>query len=338
MFGGHLDHRHPQVRILMSAAKTPHAVPNADQLFRVELDSYGKRLALVFGNHAAAGECPFYTASRCHHCDIGMGEGAQFDIETNRDRLRWYQSYFENDLPSIAHLVVYNSGSVLNPAEMPFDLVSEIAELACRLPSVKVISLDSREMFVTARRVRQIARQLRDDQCLRIIIGIESADNEIRNTLLEKEMCAGAIQRAFDEITQVGSEIGFHRVGIDVNVLVGGPGTTAQTVAIDAANTARFALAMSEVQIDFNIHPYYASSRGLLRFPDQMRCRVSEVIDAVHAIANVIANRQSRIFIGTHDEGHDTDLTGRFGQSHEALTMISLFNVTQDIAVLGAVS
>jgi hypothetical protein len=322
----------------MCAAKIPHAVPNTDQLFRMELDSYGARLALVFGNHAAAGECPFYAASRCHHCDIGIGERAQFDMETNRDRLRWYQSYFENDLPSTAHLVIYNSGSVFNPAEMPFELLSDIAELAYRLPSVKVISLDSREIFVTARRVRQIAQQLRDEQCLRIIIGIESANDDIRNTLLQKEMSVSAIQRAFDEITLVGSEIGFHRVGTDVNILVGGPGTTAQTIAIDAANTARFALEMSDVQVDFNIHPYYVSSRGLLRFPDQARCRVSEVIDAVHAIMKVIANRQSRIFIGIHDEGHDTDSAGRFTECREALAMISSFNATQDIAVFRAVS
>ena len=322
----------------MSAANKPNAVPNVDQLFHVELDSYGKRLALVFGNHAAAGECPFYTASRCHHCDIGMGEGAQFDIETNRDRLRWYQLNFEHDLPSIAHLVIYNSGSVLNPAEMPFLLLSEIAGLACRFPLMKIISLDSREMFVTARRVRQIAHQLRDDQCLRIIIGIESANDEIRNTLLQKEMSIGAIQRAFGEIARAGSEIGSHRVGIDVNLLVGGPGTTTQTVATDAANTARFSLGMSDLQVDFNVHPYYPSSRGLLQFPTQARCRVSEVIDAVHAIREVIADRQSRIFIGIHDEGHDTDSTGRFTEFHAALAMISLFNATQDVAVFRTVS
>src|SRR5436305_10377440 len=60
-------------RFRMSASRTPSAEPGSDLLFPAVIDGYGKRLALVFGNHAHGGHCPFLAASLCHHCDIGMG-------------------------------------------------------------------------------------------------------------------------------------------------------------------------------------------------------------------------------------------------------------------------
>jgi hypothetical protein len=320
----------------MSASQSPKAEPNADQLFVVETDSYGKRLALVFGNHATNGQCPFYTASRCHHCDIGMGEGALFDVETNRQRLEWYQSHFDHDLSSIAHLVIYNSGSVLNPAEMPFEFLQDILAFGHRLTSVKVISLDSRESFVTADRILRIARQLRNDQCLRIIIGIESASDEIRNGLLRKEMSLNGIQRAFDQISKAAEQVGTDRIGIDVNILVGGPGTTSQTGSIDAADTARFALSLARVPVDFNLHPYYPSSQGLKYFPTHSRCSTSSLIDAVKAIAGVCATCEprSRIYIGLNHEGHDTDSVGRLEDALHVATWVRRFNATHEAGVI----
>ena len=62
------------------------------------------------------GICPYYAGSCAYHCDIGAGEGAAFDLATNRRRLAWFARLLSSD-SSIrsSHLVIYNSGSVLNP-------------------------------------------------------------------------------------------------------------------------------------------------------------------------------------------------------------------------------
>lgn len=314
----------------------PSAEPGSDQLFHPVIDAYGKRLALVFGNHAPGGECPFSVASLCHHCDIGMGEGMGFDLATNRRRLDWYQSHFHDDLESVAHLVIYNSGSVLNPAEMPFEFLLDVLALARRLASVRVVSLDSRESFVTVPRILRIAKQLRDDQCARVILGIESADDGIRNKLLEKGMSLEGIRRAFDHVADAAEQVGRHRVGIDVNILVGGPGTTSQSAAVDAVRTASFALVRSQVSVDFNIHPYYPSSRGLIRFPNHSRCSTPVLFEAVKAIVGICetGDPRSKIFVGVNDEGHDTDHSGRMTETIRVGSLIQRFNATQNIEAL----
>src|SRR5271165_5443393 len=80
------------------------AVPRAESLFEPVRDRYGWRLALVFGNHATGGFCPYYGREQCFHCDIGAGEGTAFDLPTNRERLAWFQEYYRPHLASISHL------------------------------------------------------------------------------------------------------------------------------------------------------------------------------------------------------------------------------------------
>ena len=125
----------------------PGPVPRADSLYQPVRDRHGWRLALVFGNHASGGLCPYYTNVRCFHCDIGAGEGAAFDLGTNRQRLAWFQEYYGPRLTSVNHLVLYNSGSVLNPHEMPLELLDGIVAFAGSLPAVSVLSLDSRSLL-----------------------------------------------------------------------------------------------------------------------------------------------------------------------------------------------
>lgn len=315
----------------MDAFLIRHVEPGSQHLFRVVTDSYGKRLALVFGNHADGGQCPFVAASRCHHCDIGIGEGAAFDLETNRQRLAWYQAHFGDDWLSAAHLVIYNSGSVLNPAEMPFEFLEDVLETTRNQACVRVVSLDSRESFVTAERILRIANRLREDQCTRIIIGIESANDTIRNQVLKKGMSRQGIQRAFDHLAAAAERIGPGRVGVDVNIVVGGPGTTSQTAGSDALETTCFTLARCEIPVDFNIHPYYPSARGLLRFPNHPRCSMPLLLEAVQAIAEECrtSGRGSRVFVGLNDEGHDTDPQSRQDDLIGIGAIIDQFNATQ---------
>lgn len=317
----------------MTAAPFSSAEVNQDLLFNVVADAYGNRLALVFGNHAANGICPYFAAALCHHCDIGRGEGVAADLAANLHRLKWYQSVYSDQLPTIAHLVIYNSGSVLNPVEMPFEFLKDVLTLARRISSIKEISLDSRESYVTTERLLRIADDLRPDQRVRVILGIESADEQIRNQLLQKRMPMYRIQRAFAEIARAAGQIGSDRFGVDVNILVGGPGTTDATAPLDAANTATFAVTNCPVPVDFNLHPYYRSSRGSERFPNHPRCSLRSLIEALRAVHEIgrQSDRPPKLFIGLNHEGHDSDEPHHSDAQTAALRN---FNATQDVAAL----
>ena len=125
------------------------AIPYKSILFDPVRDSYGSRLALVFGNEFKSGECPFYTAKQCHHCDIGAGEGTQFTTKMNRDRLDFFRQHYNDVLRNVEHLVVYNSCSTLNKAEMSRETLEHIAECASCLDRCKIISFYSPQIYLS---------------------------------------------------------------------------------------------------------------------------------------------------------------------------------------------
>jgi hypothetical protein len=333
----------------VSAAPEPRdpAVPAQDLLFPIVEDRLGPRLALVFGNEAPGGECPFYRAALCHHCDIGRGEGARFDLSTNRRRLAWFRARYAEDWPRIAHLVIYNSGSVLNPAEMAPALLDEVLGFARGLPALAAVSLDSREGFVTEARVAGAARALGAPRRLRVIIGIESADDAIRDGRLEKRMPRAAVERAALALGRAAREAaenpGAASIGLDVNVVVGGPGAAGGRAPADAAATARWAVALARaagVPLDLNVHPYDPSARGAARFPGHPRPGPTEVVAAVEAMLGEIraagATGETSLFLGLHDEGHDTRREERARAISPLAAALARFHRDQDAAALRA--
>ncbi len=295
------------------------APPESERFLPVH-DAYGPRLALVFGNQAPGGQCPYFAAGRCHHCDIGAGEGRRFTTQENLERLAWFQNHYADVWPDIAHLVLYNSGSTLNPVELAPEVLDAVVAWARTLPRLQLISVDSREAFVKSARLEELK--------VRPILGLESARESVRNEALDKRMSDAAIRKAFREAARAGC-------GMDCNVVIAGPGTTGDGVA-DAVETARFAFALGDevgVTVDLNLHPYYPSKRGRLRFPKHGRCPLPVAIRAVEAIA-ALRQPGSKLFIGWQDEGHDQDQHVRELELEIIRTPFDQFNRTQDPALL----
>jgi hypothetical protein len=318
---------------------SPRAVPRREILFEPVRDRYGWRLALVFGNHAPGGLCPYYRANRCFHCDLGAGEGAAFDRAANRERLAWFRAHYRLNLHAIDHLVIYNSGSVLNPREMPPDLLDELVSFGRCLPSVRVISLDSREAYIRPDALRRILRGPGKGLLIRPGLGIETADDRIRDEVLEKRMPRGAIARVFRDVGLVAAEFDQGQVGLDVNILIAGPGTSAETAVGDAVATARDALDAGlrhGVNVDLNLHAYYVGPRGRARFPDHPRCSLATTVRAASKIAPLVRSMSpnSSLFIGWQDEGHDRDGPQRQLDLARARQAFDMFNQTNDPSAL----
>jgi hypothetical protein len=317
----------------------PRWVPRADMRFEPVQDRYGWRLALVFGNHAPGGICPYYVGDLCHHCDIGAGEGATFDHATNRQRMAWFADFYRSRLESVSHLVLYNSGSVLNPREMPPDLLDELLAIARSLPAARVVSLDSRESYIRPEILRRILAAGGERLTLRPILGIESFDDRIRNDILRKAMPRTGITRVFRELGSLAAEYAEDRIGLDVNIVIGAPGTNPETAVSDAAQTALFALqtgAENGVNVDLNLHPYYIGARGLARFPGHGRCSIKTTAEAAAQIAQLVRSMRARssVFIGWQDEGHDCEQNERSLELARARAAFDRFNQTNEPGVL----
>jgi hypothetical protein len=335
LFAKHDDPSQQAVVTAKTGISAPHVVPQRGSIFEPAWDQYGLRLPLVFGNHSGGGFCPYYVGSRCHHCDIGAGEGAAFDVATNLQRLNWFRQHYADLWPRVSHLVLYNSGSVLNRHEMPLEVLDAILSFAGTLSALRVVSLDSREAFIKAHTLIHIATLLPSQVTVRPILGLETADDDIRNHILEKQMPRGGIHDTYAAVSSTCSELKTDRIGIDINIVIAGPGTTQQTALSDAIESARFAFQAGDdhgVAVDLNLHPYYPSARGLEHFPGHQRCSLAVMARAVSAICELRRSftATSGIFIGWNDEAHDQQPHQRAAESLHAMHVIDSFNRTQD--------
>jgi hypothetical protein len=284
----------------------PQAIPDAALLFEPTIDAYGRRLALVFGNEHHGGSCPFYL-KQCTHCDIGAGEGVQFNAGLNQQRLAFFQQHYAEVLPEVAHLVIYNSGSTLNPRELSRDSLRAILGYAASLATCAVVSLDSREMYITENNLRFVLDHLRADQQARVVLGIESQSDAIRLGALNKLMSRSAIERACAVLGSYGKQ-----VGLDINIVFQPPEVTGAAAIDEAIATVAYGLELAaryQIPVDFNFHPYYPSLRSKQQFPAHPRASLEDALIALEAMQRIIAASADRtqIFVGWHDEMHDQE-------------------------------
>jgi hypothetical protein len=304
------------------------AIPGPALRFGPVQDGYGTRLALVFGNEARGGVCPFYSR-QCYHCDIGAGEGLQFDTAMNRERLMFFRRHYAAVLPKAAHLVLYNSGSVLNPRELAAGSLAAVLEYAAGLANCRVISLDSREAYISRAHLDRVLGCLRPDQQPRPILGLETQDDEARLGVLNKRMTRSAVEAAF---RAVGHYEG--RVGLDINIVFGLPPFQGRAAVVEAERTARLGLELAGrhgAPVDFNFHPYYPSRIAREHFPGHPRADLGAALEAVARIREAIlrTGRPSMLFIGLQDESHDQEPSVRRAELARYAPLFHRLNVTQ---------
>ena len=315
--------------------KRDPAIPEPALLFKPVEDRYGTRLALVFGNEAPGGVCLFYSR-QCRHCDIGAGEGAQFDPGINGRRLIFFRRHYASVLPKVAHLVLYNSGSVLDPRELAARSLQEILEYAAGLAHCRVISLDSREAWISRTHLDRVLGCLRPDQQPRPILGLETQNDEMRLGVLNKRLTRDAVEAAFRAVARYEG-----RVGLDLNIVFGLPPLQGRAAVAEAERTACFGLELAArhgVPVDFNLHPYYPSRIARRHFPDHPRADLGAALEAVTRIRQVIlrTGRPSMLFIGLQDEWHDQEPCARRAQLARYAPLFHRFNVTQQPFLPGA--
>lgn len=322
-----------------NASIHPLARPADRLLFAPTQDRYGVRLALVFANQAPGGKCPHYAAGECRYCDIGAGEGAAATSELNRRRLAWFQEHYRQVLPEVVHLVLYNSGSLLNPREMPAQVLDEVLAWTRSLPALRMVSLETRENEATGPSLCRVADALGPGRMVRVILGLETSDDHLREEVLAKRMPRAAVRKAVEEIRSVATDLGSERIGLTFNILVGGPGTTLPSAVDDALATANFAWETgraANLSVDLNLHPYYRTARGRSHFPAHPRCSPQTVARVARAIAERVALHvpPTALFIGIEDESDDRDPVSVDWRAEAVREAVAKFNQSQDAAAL----
>lgn len=285
---------------------TDYVKPPSGSLFGQIIAPRGNRLAIVFGNEAPGGRCPYH-ASQCNHCDIGEGEGVRFTSDMNSKRLSFFEDYFSEEFKTLNHLIVYNYGSTLNEAEMSNETLTSILEFVYTQSSIKRISFDSRERFITADKIKYMVSKTREDQVVAVTIGLESISEDVRIKNLNKHITKQQVEEVYRALSTQNP-----RTAVDINVLFQAPGVVGREAVNEALNTVKFGLELMQkyqVSTDFNFHPYYPSIKGTNTFPDHPRAKLQDAIKAMILIIREIKKYDidSKLFVGWNDEGHDLE-------------------------------
>ncbi len=110
---------------------------------------------------------------------------AQFETETAH--------YSLQDFPVIS---IYNSGSVLNPDEIPFEALRTILEKIRPVAGPLKVILESRAEYVTSDLVEELAGVLGPGKTLSIAMGLETLDDGKRDLCVNKGCTFASLERA----------------------------------------------------------------------------------------------------------------------------------------------
>jgi len=92
-------------------------------------------------------------------------------------------------------LVIYNGGSFLNDKEIPAKTQLAILNFVRRHKTIEKIMVESRAEYVNEIKLRQYKEALGEKK-LEIAIGLESADDKVRNECLKKGMSKATFEKA----------------------------------------------------------------------------------------------------------------------------------------------
>jgi archaeosine synthase beta-subunit len=145
------------------------------------------------------------------------------------------------DLSRISILSLYNSGSVLNPGELPSEALQNILREIRNFPSVRKVILESRAEFVDDDMIGGLRDALGPGKSLSIAIGLETADDIKRNLCINKGCTRDEIVSAIERAKPLAE--------IQIYILLGIPFLTEAEAVEDSISSIRCAHEMGADEI-----------------------------------------------------------------------------------------
>ena len=198
-----------------------------------------------------------------HHAGTTRGE-----VPSPGEYLEQFRSETaRHDFSEVKVLSLYNSGSMLNPREVPRGTLDLLFREICAFDSVRKVVLETRAEFVCADEVSRLADILGRKRRLSVALGLETSDDRRRELCLNKGCSLEGISRAVGEAKKAGA-------GVQLYVLLGLPFLTEAESVDDAVKSLECAqnLGADEIHIEpLTIQRHTLVERlhraGLLRLP-----------------------------------------------------------------------
>ena len=199
-------------------------------------------------------------------------------------------------LDGVGEVDLFNSGSFFSDEEMPAAVRAHALDRLGR-SAVRRVLVESRPEYVLADRVQDAVARVGADR-LEVGIGLESADDHVREVLVRKGFARADFERAVAALGEAGARL-------LVYVLLKPLGLSEEAAVEDAIASARYVFEVARrcgVRARVALQPTFVAPGSVLeehflegRYAPPSLWSVVEVVRAVHALGEIT--------IGTSDEG-----------------------------------
>ena len=136
---------------------------------------------------------------------------------------------------------LYNSGSMLDPDEFPFDALRYICRAVSRFPSIEKLVLESRAEYIDRSSIGELLDILGPSRKLSVAVGLETSDDLKRQLCINKGCTRKDIENAIATVGDIAE--------IQLYILVGIPFLTEREMLDDAVLSIRCASDMGADEI-----------------------------------------------------------------------------------------
>ncbi|MFH1275626.1 MAG: hypothetical protein ABIH82_00780 [Candidatus Woesearchaeota archaeon] len=274
-------------------------------------------------------------------CEYNQCTMCGFDNNAGRNiRLQNIQNQYKNgiageDFTYIRRVDFPTAGSFYNDTELSPESRNYLFSEVSKLP-VDSVMVETRVDYLTEEKVRESKSYLREDQSIELAIGLESADDSIRNKVLRKGLSKKGFERFADICKNTDSQLLAY-------VLIKSPSLSEAEAVEDAVQTADYVYRIAnergiKARVAFKpmfipegteLEEQYLS--GEYQLP-----KLWTTVETVKKTTQLASYQPNSIFVGMFDE----DLSGdRFSSNcdecnSDVVEALKRFNGTQDLSEL----
>ncbi len=221
-------------------------------------------------------------------------------------------------------------GSFLNDREVGPAARKALLGQAADLEKIRRITIESRAEYVSVEKLKE-CRQWSGDKILELGIGLESADDYIRNTIIRKNLSKDDFEQSVADVKSAGCDLMAY-------VLVKPPGLSEKEAIRDAVDTAIYVFDTArkyQVNARVAFEPVFiCQNTDLETLFDNKEYRLANLWSVVEVVKRT--HHLGSVFIGLSDESLSLDrMVYSCDKCYErVVNEIELFNKTQDFSDL----
>jgi radical SAM enzyme (TIGR01210 family) len=268
---------------------------------------------------------------QCSFCTLPTAS-AYSEVSTDdiRKQLDHAFEYAGSNLREIELVSLGNEGSILDESTFPREQLNHVLSRCSLLPSIREVVLETRAEFASEALLDDILALIRPSK-LTLKIGLESADDRIREEILRKRMNL----RDFERVVEM---LGRKRIGLASYVLLkADPAHSDEEGREDARKTCEYLKQLcrrTNTDLTLRINAMYrAGGSAWSRWAEDYRWEPPSIFDLAEVMLDV-HDDDIRVFAGLYDEGLAT-ADGHYEVRSDfrswALQMLELYNQTMSL-------